>query len=218
VHPVSDIGPLDFGLRWFTPTVEVDLCGHATLAAAHILWETGAVPASGSIRFHTRSGVLTASKTATGIALDFPSEAPYEAPLPDLPKFVGDPVFVGRNRLDWFVVLEPGLDLRQLKPKMEEIEALGLRGLIVTAAAAAISPFDFTSRFFAPQSGVPEDSVTGSAHCCLGPYWADKLDTSCVTGYQVSARGGVVKVTVAGERVVLEGQAVTTLEGVLRCL
>ena len=218
VHPLPDVGPLDFGLRWFTPTVEVDLCGHATLAAAHTMWETGTVPARGELRFHTRSGILTASKTATGIALEFPSEPPYEAPLPDLPEFLGEPVFVGRNRMDWFVVLEPGLDLRTLKPNMAEIEALGLRGLIVTAAAAAISPFDFTSRFFAPCSGVPEDPVTGSAHCCLGPYWAETLERACLTGYQVSARGGVVRVTIAGERVVLEGQAVTTLEGVLRCL
>lgn len=218
VHPLPDAGPMNFGLRWFTPTVEVDLCGHATLAAAHVLWETHLVPALREIRFHTRSGVLTASKTPSGIALDFPSEPPYESALPGVPKFLGEPVFVGRNRMDWFVVLEPGLDLRKLKPKMAEIEELGLRGLIVTSAAAAISPFDFTSRFFAPQSGVPEDPVTGSAHCCLGPYWADKLGKKTVVGHQVSSRGGVVKVTVRGDRVTLEGQAVTTLDGVLRCL
>ena len=216
--PLPEAGGAEFKLRWFTPTVEVDLCGHATLAAAHTLWETQAVAPETMIRFHTRSGVLTAKKSPSGIALDFPSEPPYEAALPKLPHFLGDPVFVGRNRMDWFVVLEPGYDLRKLKPSMSEIEQLGLRGLIVTASATAISPFDFVSRFFAPQSGVPEDPVTGSAHCCLAPYWADKLGKVANIGYQASPRGGIVRVTANGERVLLEGQAVTTLEGTLKCI
>jgi predicted PhzF superfamily epimerase YddE/YHI9 len=218
VTPLPEVGATDYALRWFTPTVEVDLCGHATLAAAHILWETQAVAARDMIRFHTKSGVLTAKRTAVGIGLDFPSEPPYEAPLPRLPEFLGEPVFVGRNRMDWFVVLEPGFDVRKLRPVMADVEQLGLRGLIVTASATAISPFDFVSRFFAPQSGVPEDSVTGSAHCCLGPYWSDKLGKTGLVGYQASTRGGIVRVSSNGERVLLEGQAVTTLEAMLKCI
>jgi predicted PhzF superfamily epimerase YddE/YHI9 len=218
VLPLLDIGPTDFGLRWFTPTVEVDLCGHATLAAAHILWETEAVVSGHEIRFHTRSGVLLAKKSSSSIVLDFPSEAPTPHKLPFLPEFLGTPLFVGRNRMDWFVVLNPEMDLKTLVPNMSEIETLGLRGLIVTAQSPADAPSDFTSRFFAPQSGVPEDPVTGSAHCCLGPYWSTQLAMETVVGYQDSPRGGFVTITVKGERVLLEGKAVTTLEGTLRCL
>ncbi len=208
----------DYSLRWFTPTVEVDLCGHATLAAAHTLWEIGSFPTHSSIRFQTRSGILVAHQEGEDVTLDFPAETPWEEPLPVLPEFLGTPSFTGRNRMDWFVVLSPGIDIRSLQPDMGQVQALGLRGLIVTTTPPQPTPYDFVSRFFAPQSGVPEDPVTGSAHCCLGPYWAEKLGKPSVLGFQASQRGGSVGVTVNGARVLLHGKAVTALEGILKCI
>ena len=120
--------------------------------------------------------------------------------------------------MDWFVVLSPGIDIQSLKPDMGQVQALGLRGLIVTTTPPQPTPYDFVSRFFAPQSGVPEDPVTGSAHCCLGPYWAEKLGKPSVLGFQASQRGGSVGVTVNGARVLLHGKAVTALEGILKCI
>ncbi len=200
-----------YGLRWFTPTVEVDLCGHATLAGAHALWERGA---EGTLRFHTKSGLLTAERTADGIALDFPAEPPVAGPLPHaLPGF-GEPLWTGRNRMDWFVQVADEAELRRAAPDLAAIAALGMRGLVVTAAARDT---DFVSRCFYPQSGVAEDPVTGSAHCALAPFWAERLGKGEMVGYQASRRGGSVRVAVAGDRVRLEGRAVTTLSGELRC-
>lgn len=208
------LSPLEDGLwnlRWFTPAVEVDLCGHATLASAHALWEDGA---RGPLRFSTRSGILTAERRGDLIALDFPSEAPTAAPLPgDLP-FLGRPLWTGKNRMDWFVQIGDEDDVRTLKPDFSLISKLGMRGLIVTAAGRNV---DFVSRCFFPQSGVPEDPVTGSAHCALGPFWSDRLAKGELVGYQASGRGGTVRVTVLGDRCRLEGRAVTTLRGEL-CL
>ena len=202
-----------FELRWFTPSVEVDLCGHATLAAAHALWESGRLAEDDPARFHTRSGLLVAVK-ADQIRLDFPAEVPEAAVLPhDIPDLA--PIWTGRNRMDWLIECETESQVREFVPNFESIEALGLRGLQITAQSH--SDFDFVSRFFGPQSGVPEDSVTGSAYCCLGPYWGQKLGKTKLLAYQASSRGGVVGMELNGDRVNLLGDAVTVLEGVLRC-
>lgn len=201
----------DGGLRWFTPTVEVDLCGHATLATAHVLWSQGKV---GALCFVTRSGVLNAEHTPDGIALDFPAEPPMAVALPDRLPFEGKALWTGRNRMDWFVQIADEDALRALKPDFAAIAALGMRGLIVTAAGR---DFDFVSRCFFPQSGVDEDPVTGSAHCALAPFWSGRLGKTEMVGYQASRRGGAVRVRLEGERVVLIGKAVTTVRGEL-CL
>jgi PhzF family phenazine biosynthesis protein len=202
-----------FDLRWFTPAVEVDLCGHATLAASHMLWETGEVALSEPITFHTRSGPLIATKNGA-ISLDFPAKAITTAPLPFAPKFLPKAVYTGHNKMDWLVQLGSEAEVRALVPDMDEIVRLGIRGLIVTAQGSG--PFDFISRFFAPQAGVPEDSVTGSAHCALAPFWSERLGKSKMHAYQASERGGEVGVEIMGDRVVLSGHAVTVLTGTLQ--
>ena len=206
VHPLPDGS---YALRWFTPTVEVDLCGHATLATAHVLYDQGA---EGLLRFHTRSGLLTAERVGEPIALDFPAEPPVAAPLPHDLLFLGRPLWTGRNRMDWFVQITDESTLRALKPDFAAIAALGMRGLVVTAAGRNA---DFVSRCFFPQSGVDEDPVTGSAHCALAPFWSSRLEKVEMVGYQASRRGGTVRVAVRGDRVRLEGGAITTLRGEL---
>jgi PhzF family phenazine biosynthesis protein len=205
-----------YDLRWFTPTVEVDLCGHATLASAHVLYETGQLAAEATAVFHTRSGCLTARKQGAEIELDFPAVPAEEsyAPAGLLDALRVTPRWVGKNRLDYLVVVETEAEVRNLKPDHSRLSALGVRGVIVTARATS-PDFDFISRFFAPGSGIPEDPVTGSAHCCLGPYWQPILNKSEFRAYQASPRGGIVRVTVEGERVHLGGQAVTVLRGEL---
>ncbi len=208
------------GLRWFTPAVEVDLCGHATLAAAHVLWEEGHLGAGEEAVFHTRSGILRARPAGEGgwIALDFPAEPAVTIDPPDelTDALRATPVYVGKNRMDYLVVLEDEAAVRQLEPDLQGLERLGMRGFIVTAPAArADAGYDFVSRFFAPRFGIPEDPVTGSAHCCLGPYWSRRLGRDALTGYQASARGGTVRVRTDGERIHLSGQAVTVLRGEL---
>jgi predicted PhzF superfamily epimerase YddE/YHI9 len=187
-----------FGLRWFTPTVEVDLCGHATLASAHILWTTGLVKGHAPIRFETRSEILSAEFESGRIVLDFPSESPDPADLPIDAPFAEGAVFVGQNRMDWFIEYEHASQIRDFQPDFPLIASMGKRGLIVTAPADD-GVQDFISRFFAPQSGVPEDPVTGSAHCGLAPYWAHRLGKDELSGYQASQRGGVVGVKVCGD-------------------
>lgn len=220
-----------FDLRWFTPAAEVDLCGHATLASAHALWESGQAAPGEAIRFHTRSGALTCERggpdgPAAGegwIWMDFPAERAVAVepgagePEERLPAALGaHPRWLGRNRLDYLAELASEEEVRGLRPDLARLEALGARGVIVTAAAAAGGGgYDFVSRYFAPGVGVPEDPVTGSAHCCLGPFWAERLGRERVVGYQASARGGRVVVVVAGDRVRLGGQAVTVLTGEL---
>jgi PhzF family phenazine biosynthesis protein len=207
----------DYDLRWFTPTVEVDLCGHATLASAHALWEAGKIPA-GPTRFHTRSGVLTCTRNGHRIELDFPSTPPAEATT-DLDLLaalgVGLVPYFGRSKFDVLLQLDSAAAVRAVRPDFRKLIAVPARGVIVTAASDD-PKYDFISRFFAPQVGIDEDPVTGSAHCALAPYWSAKLGKSEMTGYQASARGGVVQVRVNGDRVVLSGHAVTTLEGVVR--
>jgi PhzF family phenazine biosynthesis protein len=207
-----------YSLRWFTPRKEVDLCGHATLATAHILWEEGHLPAGEPALFETRSGLLTARSGPDGIELDFPAEPVHEeltdaGQLTELRSALGAPVtFAGRNRFDLLIELETEELVRKLRPDIRRLEQFPVRGVIVTGRSSS-RDCDFVSRFFAPQVGIDEDPVCGSAHCCLGPYWAKKLGRPSLTAHQVSCRGGVVKVRIAGPRVVLIGQAVTVLRG-----
>jgi PhzF family phenazine biosynthesis protein len=205
-----------FHLRWFTPAMEVSLCGHATLASAHVLWECGHLKPGEQARFHTLSGLLTADQRGEWIEMDFPMKAdePAEAP-PHLSEALGTQLkYVGRNQFDYIAEVESETVVRGLKPNHSLLSELGVRGVIVTARSEN-SDFDFVSRFFAPGSGINEDPVTGSAHCCLGPFWAKRLGKTEFLAYQASARGGVVRVRLEGERVILGGQAVTVLRGEL---
>jgi PhzF family phenazine biosynthesis protein len=207
----------DWDLRWFTPTTEVDLCGHATLASAHVLWQDGHLPADAAARFHTHSGPLTARRAGDWIELDFPAEPPAAVePAPGLVEALGvAPVATARNRLDWLVEVASAEAVRAATPDLGRLARVPGRGVIVTARAD-VPGYDFVSRFFGPAVGVDEDPVTGSAHCGLAPYWGPKLGRREMTGLQVSRRGGVVRVRLAGERVVLAGQAVTVMTGELR--
>ena len=205
-----------FNLRWFTPSVEVDLCGHATLAAAHVLWETGRLAAVDVACFDTLSGRLTASKQNELIEMDFPALTAYTEAAPEgLTDALGaDPVKVARNRLDYLVEVANEAIVRSLEPDLPAVARLPVRGVIVTSRSGT-SGYDFVSRFFAPAAGVPEDPVTGPAHACLGPYWSSRLGKTALVGYQASARGGIVYVRIAGRRVVLAGGAVTVMRGEL---
>ena len=222
LHPVES----GWSLRWFTPTVEVELCGHATLASAHVLWSEGHAPPDRPLRFETLSGALEASRTGdAGIALDFPSKPVSEStPPPDLLTALAPdgripvPIATGFNQMDWLVELPTEADVRSVEPDFRALAAVDARGVMVTAppgaATRASHPgVDFVSRFFAPACGVDEDPVTGSAHCALGPWWARKLGRDTVTGRQISLRGGTVWVTDRGDRVTLEGAAITVLRG-----
>jgi len=203
-----------YNLRWFTPAVEVDLCGHATLASAHILWEEGFLDPDKDARFHTRSGLLTASKKGDVAELDFPSEPENEAPIPGgLAESLGvNPVYVGKNRFDYLVQVEDEEIIRNLEPDFNLLKRIPARGIIVTGIS--IDPeYDFISRFFGPASGINEDPVTGSAHCCLGPFWGRILGKSRLTAYQASNRGGIIHVTLKDERVILGGKSATVFKG-----
>jgi PhzF family phenazine biosynthesis protein len=203
-------------LRWFTPAVEVDLCGHATLASAHVLWETGRLGARSTARFLTRSGLLTAVRDGEWIEMDFPAENPVEAEAPaGLVGALGvDPVRVSRNRFDYLVEVADETVVRACSPDFTRLRTVEARGVIVTSRANGPER-DFVSRFFAPRAGVDEDPVTGSAHCCLAPYWSARFGRDALTGYQASRRGGTVHVRLNGSRVVLRGKAVTTMRGAL---
>ncbi|HKO52015.1 MAG TPA: PhzF family phenazine biosynthesis protein [Polyangiaceae bacterium] len=205
-----------FRLRWFTPTAEIDLCGHATLASAHVLWETGQLSAADPAHFETRSGALSARQEGQLIALDFPALFATECePFSGLVDAIGAPVrYVGRTEFDLIVELENEAAVRGLRPDLARIATFPVRGVIVTSRSQDPA-FDFVSRFFAPAFGVPEDPVTGSAHCCLGPFWGERLGKRDLTGYQASVRGGSVQVGVRGDRVRLGGRAITTLRGTL---
>jgi len=203
-----------YDLRWFTPAVEVDLCGHATLASAHVLWEDGHLKPDVQARFHTKSGLLTADRRDAWIELDFPATPAAAAPPPaGLSDAIGATAqFVGRSKFDYLVELEGEDVVRRLDPDMVAIARVDARGVIVTSRAAS-GEYDFVSRFFAPGSGIAEDPVTGSSHCALGPFWGARLGKSELLAYQASARGGVVRVRVVGDRVKLGGQAVTVMRG-----
>jgi PhzF family phenazine biosynthesis protein len=205
-----------YHLRWFTPAVEVDLCGHATLACAHVLWEDGHAAAGETLRFQTRSGLLTAGRRDGLIWLDFPATPAVEGEVPpEIGRALGVPFrFAGRTPFDYLVEVDSEETVRRLTPDLALLGRLAVRGVIVTAAASG-SGRDFVSRFFAPAVGVPEDPVTGSAHCALAPFWSARLGRTELRGYQASARGGLVRVEVAGDRVRLGGNAVTVLRGEL---
>ena len=206
-----------YDLRWFTPSVEVDLCGHATLASAHVLWEDGQLKPDIQARFHTKSGLLTADRRDAWIELDFPATPATAAPAPaGLSDAIGAKAqFVGRSKFDYLVEVESETVLRKLDPDMGAIARVEARGVIVTSRADGKSKYDFVSRFFAPQSGVPEDPVTGSAHCALAPYWGAKLGKKKLVAFQASARGGEIRLQLEGDRVRLGGQAVTVLRAEL---
>jgi len=206
-----------FLLRWMTPTVEVDLCGHATLASAHALWEEGVLQSSETARFHTRSGLLTATRDGEWIELDLPAEPPEGIDAPEgLLEALGYPhaVRVGRNRLDYLVEVDSEELLRAIQPAYAKLRTMTVRGVIVTSRASTAG-YDFVSRYFAPGAGIDEDPVTGSAHCCLGPYWASRLGKDEFLAYQASPRGGVVRVRLEGDRVKLGGRALTVLRAEL---
>ncbi|MXY68324.1 MAG: PhzF family phenazine biosynthesis protein [Acidobacteriia bacterium] len=205
-----------YDLRWFTPAVEVDLCGHATLASAHVLWESGYLADGSRAVFHTRSGRLSANQRNGWIEMDFPAEPdqPTAAPTALAAGLNADLVYVGRNRLDYLVEVGSEATLRSLAPDAQRLSGIDTRGIIVTALADAHG-FDFVSRFFAPGTGIVEDPVTGSAHCCLGPYWQRRLGKADFTAWQASERGGLVRVVVRDDRVTLSGKAVTVIRGEL---
>ena len=205
-----------FDLRWFTPEIEVDLCGHATLASAHVLWETGRLKPDEPVRFYTRSGLLTAQRASDWIDLDFPAEQPAATTAPaGLLEALGvTPKYVGKGRFNYLIEVDSEETVRRVRPDFRLLRTVPVRGVIVTSPSAS-EEYDFVSRFFAPSAGIDEDPVTGSAHCCLGPFWGDRLDKDELLAYQASQRGGVVRVRVEGERVYLGGQAVTVLRGEL---
>lgn len=199
-----------FNLRWFTPETEVDLCGHATLASTHILYETGVLKTGTEAVFYTKSGRLSAEKDGEYIVLDFPAIEDTMVETPDgLQKSIGVHIlYAGSNKKDYIVEVENEEVVRSLKPDFNLLKELDIRGVIVTSHAKTPG-YDFVSRFFAPAVGVPEDPVTGSAHCCLGPYWKRRLGKNEFTAYQASKRGGSLKVTVEGDRVYIGGKAAT---------
>lgn len=206
--PIND----GYNLRWFTPNSEVDLCGHATLASAHILMEKGYVSEGKEINFYTKSGLLTAKSKNGGIQLNFPAtlEKEVEAPIELIDALNIEPLYVGKNIFDYIVEVETEEIVRNLKPDFTKLLKVDTRGVIVTAKS---KEYDFISRFFAPKIEIFEDPVTGSAHCCLGPYWKDKLGKNTFVAYQASNRGGVLGVQVVDDRVFISGKAVTVLEG-----
>lgn len=207
----------DWSLRWFSPIIEIALCGHATLATAHALLEEGLLPAGGTATFHTKSGALTAKQDGELIELDFPAKVAAPAAPPEgLIEALGtQPVRVSLNQFDYLVEMANEDDVRSMKPDFALLRRIRVRGVIVTSRASTPG-FDFVSRFFAPGAGIDEDPVTGSAHCALAPYWAPRLGKTVFMAYQASPRGGVLRVTLAGDRVRMAGRAVTVLRGELR--
>ncbi len=203
-----------FGLRWFTPTIEVELCGHATLASAHVLWSEGVLDPATAARFHTQSGQLGAVLRDGWIEIDLPAEPVTRIdPLPGLAEALGAVPHEVYSSSDYlFVLLADEQTVRALQPDQPALAALECRAVAVTAAASR-ADFDFVSRFFAPAIGIAEDPVTGAAHCRLGPFWAARLGKDDMRAFQCSARGGELRVGNRGDRVLLGGQAVTTLRG-----
>jgi predicted PhzF superfamily epimerase YddE/YHI9 len=205
-----------YDLRWFTPQVEVDLCGHATLATAKVISHLGLAGENSEITFASRSGPLLARLLGGSIELDFPliRQEAAESPLGLVESLGITPKYVGKNRFDYLLEVGDDDELRRLKPDFQQLSRVACRGVIVTARSADPA-FDFVSRFFAPAAGINEDPVTGSAHCCLADYWGKKLGRLKLTGYQASARGGIVRVETVGDRVMLRGDAVIVAQGEL---
>ncbi len=205
----------DFSLRWFTPEAEVDLCGHATLASAHILWEEQFFK-DNEIRFNTKSGLLTATKEGNWIQMNFPLEVEHESIAPiELAEGLGiNYKYIGKNRFDYIVEVADEEAVRNLQPNFNLWKSVKSRGIIVTSKSNR-SNIDFVSRCFYPALGVNEDPVTGSAHCCLGPYWQRKLKKNELIAVQLSKREGLLKLNILEGRILILGQAVTTLRGQL---
>jgi PhzF family phenazine biosynthesis protein len=219
-QPDGSDGSDSYNLRWFTPTTEVDLCGHATLASAHVLWSEGHLAPEAEARFQTRSGLLTARQNGDWMELNFPAIPTIAAAIPaDLSAALGGVSITETHEgsLGLLVELDSEATVRHLQPNFALLKSCHWHGVIVTsradADADADTEFDFVSRYFAPNFGIDEDPVTGSAHCCLATYWHDRLHKSEFLAYQASARGGVMKVRIAGDRVFLGGQAVTVMRG-----
>lgn len=209
----------DYNLRWFTPTTEVPLCGHATLSSAHVLWTEGYASTGQTINFQTKSGLLTAQYQDNWISLDFPANRSQDIPpITKLQDALGvDIKTFAYNSLGYLVEISSPDQLQQLQPNFPLLKQLPISNVIVTSLAAANSEYDFISRFFAPGLGINEDPVTGAAHCCLAPYWRDRLGKDEFLAYQASSRGGVVKISYdGGDRVLLQGQAVTVMRGELQ--
>lgn len=208
----------DYRLRWFTPTTEVPLCGHATLASAHVLWTEGYASTGQVINFHTKSGMLTAKYQENWIELNFPVNRSQDIPpITKLQDALGVRIKTfAYNQLGYLVEISSPQKVEQLKPNLSLIGQLPVSNVIVTSQGAENSPYDFVSRFFAPGLGIDEDPVTGAAHCCLAPYWRDRLHQDDFFAYQASSRGGEIKVHYdGGDRVILQGQAVTVMRGEL---
>ena len=219
---VQRIDHTRFSLRWFTPGMEVDLCGHATVATAFALWESNTVADRADLRFDSRSGELIVRSVDGDIELNFPLTPPQivepPAGLIECFRFNGQPITVsccGRSRFDYLLEVSAEDIVRGLAVDFARLSACDCRGIIVTAKADNGTPHDFVSRFFAPAAGVNEDPVTGSAHCCLADFWAKKLGTTSLSGYQASKRGGTVRLQVKGDRVLLKGNAVMIYKGEL---
>jgi len=205
----------EFDLRWFTPTTEVDLCGHATLAASHILWEQNILSEDKEAVFSTKSGLLACKKCSDKISMDFPSEKAEKAEAPKglLEALNINPLYIGKNRMDYIIEVESEKIVRALNPDFKALKAVKThRGIIITAKSDD-EKYDFVSRFFAPAAGIDEDPVTGSAHCCLAPYWAEKLNKKEFKAYQASERGGGLDLLLSDDRVCITGKAVTVIAG-----
>ncbi|MEL6495587.1 MAG: PhzF family phenazine biosynthesis protein [Cyanobacteria bacterium J06623_7] len=208
----------EYSLRWFTPTTEVPLCGHATLASAHTLWTEGYASTGQSIQFATKSGTLTAKYQDSWIELDFPVNRSQDIPpITKLGDALGVPLkTVSYNSLGYLVEVAQAQQVESLQPNFGLLAQLPIANVIVTSRADKGAAYDFVSRFFAPGLGIDEDPVTGAAHCCLAPYWRERLGQDSFVAYQASARGGIVKVNYdGGDRVLLQGQAVTVMRGEL---
>lgn len=207
-----------FSLRWFTPKTEVKLCGHATLAAAHVIWDSHRQAPDRPLVFHTLSGPLTATRLSDGATeLDFPSRQPTalaQAPsgLLDALGAAQETIWVGQDEDDYLIEIATEESLRRLRPDMRLLGEIDTRGIIVTARSSQ-EGIDFVSRYFAPRAGIPEDPVTGSAHCALAPFWSERLQKARMTGYQASERGGAVTVEIRDQRIALTGRCVITMDG-----
>ena len=207
-----------FNLRWFTPRTEIDLCGHATLAAAHILWEEGYLMEDEPARFFTKSGTLSAVRSGHFIELDFPAvpEEPVPAPAGLYSALGIQPCYTGKNRFDYLIEVASEREVRNIVPDISGLSQIPMRGVIVTSRASTPG-FDFVSRFFAPSVGINEDPVTGSAHCCLAPYWQKKIKKNMLTAYQASERVGILHLRLESlGRVTIGGAAVTVWKGLLQ--
>jgi PhzF family phenazine biosynthesis protein len=207
---------LELELRWFTPENEVELCGHATLASAHALWEEGVLTPAAAARFHTKSGLLTCRRQGALITMDFPREPLSAAPPPaGLLQALGvTATWTGKNRLHFTVEVSDAAVVRGLSPDFARLRAVDVRAVAVTAPSDE-ADVDFVSRFFAPREGIDEDPVTGSAHSGLGEHWGARLGKTRLRARQVSARAGLVDVELSEARVALSGSAVTVFRGEL---